>query len=315
MSQQSQNSPFFLNIDQINIVMMLISLAIAWYAPFELVLLSYAFLGPAHYLTQISWMSDRRYFVEVDWLWIPFLVITLLFIHFADLTFISGLLLALALAIASSLSLAQKFWSRVFVFSSVVAAYIVFSTLILNLGLIASLMIPTVIHIYIFTGAFILLGALKSNNSWAFSSFAVFVFCGIFFTIIPPNDSVHLPNFVNENIQYFEEVAQYIESIFSNNEISEGKAALGFLSFAYTYHYLNWFTKVNVIRWGDISRNRLMVIATTYFAAIGLYLFDYGVGFFVLLLLSLMHVFLEFPLNFLTFKWIGKEITVRLKPS
>ena len=30
--------------------------------PFETFLFAYAFLGPLHYLTEISWLHDRQYF-------------------------------------------------------------------------------------------------------------------------------------------------------------------------------------------------------------------------------------------------------------
>src|SRR4051812_17287958 len=43
------------------------SALLAHLLPFELVLFSYAFLGPAHYLTEISWLHDRKYFSGVNW--------------------------------------------------------------------------------------------------------------------------------------------------------------------------------------------------------------------------------------------------------
>ena len=33
-----------------------------------------------------------------------------------------------------------------------------------------------------------------------------------------------------------------------------------FIAFAYTYHYLNWFTKTRVIGWADILRRRGLTI-------------------------------------------------------
>ena len=49
---------------------MVLSLVVAAVVPFELFLISYAVLGPLHYLTEISWLHDRQYFAprKVDWL-------------------------------------------------------------------------------------------------------------------------------------------------------------------------------------------------------------------------------------------------------
>src|ERR1700694_5930424 len=42
---------------------MLAALAITYLVPFELLLLAYVVLGPAHYFTEISWLHDRSYFL------------------------------------------------------------------------------------------------------------------------------------------------------------------------------------------------------------------------------------------------------------
>ena len=49
-------------INYLNIGLMLISCLLAFILPFELFLFSYAFLGPLHYLTEISWLHKRNYF-------------------------------------------------------------------------------------------------------------------------------------------------------------------------------------------------------------------------------------------------------------
>jgi hypothetical protein len=42
---------------------MLAALALTYIVPFELLLLAYVVLGPAHYATEISWLHDRKYFL------------------------------------------------------------------------------------------------------------------------------------------------------------------------------------------------------------------------------------------------------------
>ena len=72
---------------------------------------------------------------------------------------------------------------------------------------------------------------------------------------------------------------------------------MGLLSFVYTYHYLNWFIKAEVIHWNRMPPVRLAAIVVLCCAATGLYIVNFALGFTVLLLLSLTHVLLEFPLN------------------
>src|SRR5580698_7451557 len=50
-------------IDAAHLVLLLVALALAYLVPFELLLLSYVILGPAHYTTEISWLHDRKYFL------------------------------------------------------------------------------------------------------------------------------------------------------------------------------------------------------------------------------------------------------------
>src|SRR5579871_4119239 len=51
-------------VDVIHLGLMLSALALAYVLPFELLLIAYAVLGPAHYLTEISWLHDRKYFLS-----------------------------------------------------------------------------------------------------------------------------------------------------------------------------------------------------------------------------------------------------------
>ena len=85
-----------------------------------------------------------------------------------------------------------------------------------------------------------------------------------------------------------------------------------FIAFAYTYHYLNWFSKTSVIKWHQVPKKRLIVIGALWIAAVGFYLYNYSWGFNVLFLLSFLHVFLEFPLNHVTMVGIIKEIGGRI---
>ncbi len=299
------------NLDSINIALMIVSCLVAYILPFELVLFSYAFLGPAHYLTQISWMHDRKYFIERRGVFlcgalVSFLICSLVFFSSLQNDLYIYALYALALSGAGAFVFSKSAGQFFAMLGAAFLCLIGLQALIPDMITAAVLLLPTVVHIYIFTGAFILLGALKSKSAAGFLSFCVFVMCGGVFFFIEPHDTIFLPEYVANNIGIFENVANYLADVFSFGGWIEGHAMLGFLSFAYTYHYLNWFSKVEIIKWHDISRARLMAIAALYVLSISLYIYDYRIGFFALLFLSLLHVILEFPLNILTFKKLGQ---------
>jgi hypothetical protein len=85
-------------------------------------------------------------------------------------------------------------------------------------------------------------------------------------------------------------------------------AVMAFIAFAYTYHYLNWFSKTSIIQWHHIPRARSVAVVLVWLASVALFAYDYRVGLQWLFFLSFTHVALEFPLNHLTFIGIGREI-------
>lgn len=73
-----------------------------------------------------------------------------------------------------------------------------------------------------------------------------------------------------------------------------------FISFAYTYHYLNWFSKTKIIGWHNVSTRRRIIILTVWIVSLLCYAYNYMIGYQILLFLSIVHVFLEFPLNWIS---------------
>src|SRR5262245_10625902 len=65
-------------VNYVNIALMLVSAVIAIRLPFELFLVTYAVLGPLHYLTQMSWLHDRGYFTTGRWDWMPLALLAVL---------------------------------------------------------------------------------------------------------------------------------------------------------------------------------------------------------------------------------------------
>ena len=65
-------------INYLNMGLMAFSAALAYFLPFETFLFAYAFLGPLHYLTEISWLHDRNYFSKGKYDFLVLLIIGVL---------------------------------------------------------------------------------------------------------------------------------------------------------------------------------------------------------------------------------------------
>lgn len=311
-----------LNLDQWNIILMVAACAAAFFLPFEVLLFSYAILGPAHYLTQISWMHDRSYFTAHRNLWIPASALVLLLMVMWDTGGFLGLIdwpseriqisnyiaFAFAVSAAAALALVREIKGQIILGFFIMTAFLVMKGVLPAIALPLVLLIPTVLHVYVFTGAFILQGAIRASSLWGYISFGVFIGCALLFWVLPPEPRMIMPEYAMNNIVFFDGAAAYLTQLLSFGGTIDGVAVLGFLSFAYTYHYLNWFSKVEVIKWHNIPRRRLMVIIALFFASISLYIYDYRLGFIALLFLSLLHVLLELPLNAITFRSIGRSL-------
>jgi hypothetical protein len=92
-------------------------------------------------------------------------------------------------------------------------------------------------------------------------------------------------------------------------ESTSGLMVMRFIAFAYTYHYLNWFSKTSIIKWHEVSARRTVGIVGLWLLSLALYAHDYQTGMMALYFLSILHVMLEFPLNHRTFVGIGRELS------
>lgn len=340
-------------VNYLNIGLMLVSAIAAFIIPFELFLFSYAVLGPLHYLTEISWLHKRQYFSPKKRDYIPLVIITLLiaipaivsyivqhnapvnaegklmvsdgmmnFLRFLYFENPSTALIFMAFAISAVMVLLKDTMSRIVAFIVIIMLGIILRS---NhfVDVMFALFLPTLIHVFIFTGAFILVGALKSNSTSGLLSIIVFFGCAIsFFLIMPGAENYQISEYAkgSYDVSFF----NLNESIFktflhvedpSSDMIYNSSAGIlitRFIAYAYTYHYLNWFSKTSVIKWHEVPRLWLITILVLWVSAVGLYLYNYEVGLMCLYFLSFLHVVLEFPLNFQSFKQIGEQIRMRL---
>ncbi|QEC75317.1 hypothetical protein [Mucilaginibacter ginsenosidivorax] len=296
-------------INYYNILGMLAAACLAIVIPFELVLISYATLGPLHYFTEISWLNGKRYFTlkKYDPLFIAGVVVisVLLKLPYPYVIYYAFGLSFILLVIPGAIM-------RVIVFTVIVAlGYFLLTNNILRT--IFGLYLPTLIHVYVFTGSFLLLGALKNKDFSGYLAFFTFLICPVLLCVLftglhnaPAQWAMHnYGHFANLNTTTLR--SKTIDLY--NNKTSI--ILTRFIAFAYTYHYINWFAKTSVINWHRITITRATIIGILWLASVGLYFYNYNLGIRWLYILSLAHVILEFPLNQRSFMGIGRELRGR----
>ena len=332
-------------VNYLNVGLMIASAIVAFRWPFETFLVAYIVFGPLHYLTEISWLHDRGYFTKRrhDYLALIAAAVVVTMVTFVPIpdTPPSAIVAVSFAAFATAL---------VFVLTDSVAMRAVVGTAGLVVGSqIAALpaldnvfgvFLPTIIHVFVFTGLFILVGALRGRSVSGLLSLGVFLAVALAFWVahLAPGSyqaseyarsaygtatvrGTFSQGFMTLNYLLVTGfglhdfgVQQTTATSFAasiNTYLYEHPVALAvmaFIAFAYLYHYLNWFSKTSVIRWNDISRARFAVVIVVWVASLGLYAYDSAVGFRWLFFLSFSHVLLEFPLNHVTFMAIGKEV-------
>lgn len=316
-------------INYLNIALILISCVIAYIIPFELFLFAYAILGPLHYLTEISWLHDRQYFTTAKYDFVYLFLLTII-LTAAGLYFKESwgnTMVYIAFLSAPLLVLIKNLQLKIFGCLAVCASALLFfnepgnySSMVV---LIIAILLPTIIHVYIFTGAFMIFGSMKEKGYTGYIAFGIFVFCSLIYFFYDPGIAYEVDPIAK--ITYIENpftsVNYAMFKVFDLGNVETGSRRefqffysqtginlMRFIAFAYTYHYLNWFSKTTIIGWHKQSKVRLAVIAAIWIVSIVLYQLDYSLGFKWLFMLSMLHVFLEFPLNYKTFISIGQGI-------
>jgi hypothetical protein len=298
-------------IDAVHLGLMCVAVAIPYAVPFELLLFSYVLLGPAHYLTEISWLHDRNYFLPHP-----------------------GIALALAAAAIGTALITDDLWFGLVVWASLVAcAFFAASTgartlvavvaAALTLAMLAQqssllvlgTLVPTLIHVSLFTLVFMIVGAHKSGLKAHWLLIAVYLAAIALIVAVPPSEASAIPGFAEVAYEYFGDVAPALGALLGIPDLTLDGRMTGLLAFMYTYHYLNWFIKADVIRWADVPKPRLALVALGSAGSTALYFHDYALGFLFLLALSNLHVFLEFPLNSISLRQLGTIAAAAVRPK
>ncbi|AWA31241.1 hypothetical protein HYN48_14680 [Flavobacterium magnum] len=323
------------NLDFFNILLMLLSMVLALLIPFELFLFVYAVLGPLHYLTEINWLQQKNFFLtrKNDQYFIAFFILLLAITGIFNLKGYSPLLIFTTFFGSLALLFIGSWRRRLAALSGILAAGILLTVFFYKpFRIVFSMFLPTVVHVFIFTGLFILLGALRGKSHMGIASIVVFVSCSLGLVMAGSawNQSV-ISEYLTDSYRIFQSLNIRMAQLFDFLHFTEIKARLTsaddqnqlvffsdagvkvmrFIAFAYTYHYLNWFSKTSVIQWHKTSRIKGIGILTIWLASIGLYLYDYNTGLKWLYILSIAHVLLEFPLNHRIFIDIRKHLRLK----
>jgi hypothetical protein len=312
-------------LDWINAGLMLVAWTLALFMPFHLFLFAYAVLGPLHYATEISWLHDRGYFLPEKtsrrwWLILVGMTLAVLVYGFVmtdllsrpvppqyEVSMVYLVLITAAVALfVQRPSIAVGLAALALIPIALLAQYRAF--------FVAAYLLVTIVHVLVFTAAFVLFGALKSRSPSGIASLGVFAVC-IVGCLGATLTSVTVPDTVRLAYRSFEPLNLLLSQLLrfpatSVYDSPGGTAVMRLIAFAYTYHYLNWFSKTSIIGWHHIPRSRAVAIVIAWVAAVCLYAVNFAAGTAVLYAASLLHVLLEFPLNIQTGVGIGRLLTV-----
>lgn len=309
------------DVNWLNIGLMAGSCGAAIAAPFQVFLFAYTVLGPLHYLTEISWLHDRNYFTKRQqarrW-WLALVYFTILVIAFAYLAndpmqrtvsplFQIGLIYLVFASAAAALYVRD--WLNAVGLLTILALGLAFFRGFATYALAANLLV-TIVHVFIFTGAFILYGAIKSKSRVAVLSLLVFVVCAMAAATVAapfraPGERVRQ---LYAGFEYLNRALLQLSGRPPQVYEAMGIGVMRLIAFAYLYHYLNWFSKTSIIKWHEVTRLRAAAILGCWAAGLGIYLLNYRLGFGIFYIMSMLHVFLEFPLNHQTLLDIGRSL-------
>ncbi|WP_375235051.1 hypothetical protein [Winogradskyella sp.] len=325
-------------IDFLNTFLIVLSLVIACILPFELFIIAYAILGPLHYITEINWIREKGYFLNNSY-WIYIIISfsavialpliskldffaniendTIFFIQ-NQLPKYTNTLIFLALVIAYAFLFIK---SKTHIIGVIFAGFI--TAILLNdvstYNLFIGIFLPTIIHVYLFTLLFMWYGNIKARTSMGTVNIVLlatipFIISFLNLDMFTYNFSDEIKNIITDNrfhvlnVNLSKLLGLSDGTKFFFYEIIDIKIQI-FIAFAYTYHYLNWFSKTTVIGWHKkLTQKKSLLMLILWAISISIYLYDYKVGLAVLLILSLSHVFAEFPLNMISIKGIFMSI-------
>jgi len=339
-------------IDILNffLIWLTVVLALAW--PFQLFLFSYIVVGPWHYLTEINWLDKQNYFLKPKenrlfvWSMVPLVLLLTagtLFPGIGNLEWAKPIYNAVygsaghpvaevikwswcLMLIAFVTAAAWLFTERWSVRTPIIVFCILSSLFFYRMplaGILFGLLLPTIGHVFLFTMLFMWYGTLKTRSGWGWLNLASMILAVIVIAAYPVReDSVYLSDSVVQltlasafhQLNYI--INQWLGTMHDNQANLASPAFFkvqAFIAFAYTYHYLNWFSKTSIIKWHQVEKKKFASSAVLWMVSLALYKVDFRLGFAAVAVLSLLHVVLEFPLNFVSIRAIFSSVLPKPK--
>ncbi len=330
-------------IEITNFLLIWVTLFFAFQFPFQLFLLSYAILGPLHYLTEINWLekknyflahqNDKKHYLKAVIISLLLLTITFAFFEIGKWEFTKSLHesiltsnVATPLNTYTQWSFSALFVVFIFAVAFVATPHRMNRLLIIGICALSTLFLykftffavcfgiflPTIIHVFLFTILFMWSGAKKSKSTWGYINVVSMIFVLI---VIASKEIIALPSetakstletFIATN---FHQVNYALTRMLGDSGGSNWNLQLPivwkvqtFIAFAYTYHYLNWFSKTSVIQWHKVDKRKMTITLTLWISCCLMFYFNYRIGLAAIYVLSMLHIILEFPLNISSIK-------------
>lgn len=300
---------------------LLVSGVLAAVAPLQVFLLAYAVLGPFHYLTEIAWLHKKEfYFTEGLVRPRTYVLLAIVLSALAPMQYIVHRNFGFWV-IGAALLLSLTVWLRnYFVLAVLAAAGLAAKFLLHSWIFFLAIMVPTLVHVYLFTGAFMLSGAMRKKGSWTkWVNPALLLVIPVALAVLRFHYGDQSSFWLRGEAASFGSLHAYLAANLRHTlHMDAGllqdplvAAVIRVFAFVYLFHYLNWFAKTELLQWHKISSRQWVVISILYAASLACYLWSFTVGFIAATFLSMLHVLLEFPLNWHTLRFLFHRISGR----
>jgi hypothetical protein len=301
-----------------NFLALALSAVAASLAPLQVFIFVYAFVGPLHYLTEIAWLKKKDFYfgggVVSERLYVA--VAAVLCVAVSIDFYIHRGMTGYAIGILMVLSLGAWVKNPYVLISALVAGYVA-KFFVHGLVIFVGAILPTIVHVYVFTMLFMVSGLVRERKRSGLAWINPFLLLGLPIVLLMARWSYPAPGSYWINAEAgFSALHGYLARLLGHNlhpdaSILADPAAAGvlrFLAFIYLFHYLNWFAKTELLQWHRVSRRSWGWIALLYSVSVGCYLWSFMVGFYIVNFLSMLHVFLEFPLNWYTGRFLTTSV-------
>jgi hypothetical protein len=306
---------FFKNQHVSNFLALAVSAVAASLAPLQVFIFVYAFVGPLHYLTEIAWLKKKDFYfsggIVPERIYVALAAVLCLGMR-ADLYVhrgITGYSIALLLVLSLG-ALVKNPW---ILLSVLVAGYMA-KFFVHGLVFFVAAILPTIVHVYVFTMLFMVSGVVREKRATPLALINPVLLLVLPMALVAARWSYPAPGkyWIDAEAGFASLHAHLVRLLGHNLHpdatiLTDPMAAgvLRFLAFIYLFHYLNWFAKTELLQWHKVSQRSWVCIAVLYGGSVGCYLWSFKVGFYLVNFLSMLHVVLEFPLNWHTGRFLG----------